>query len=421
MKDFFRKAKTLIPGGVNSPVRAFKSVGGVPFYVDRADGAYLKTVDGRELIDFVCSWGAIIHGHNSLEIREAVIQSLERGTGFGAPHEKELEMAELIRKHYPSMKKVRMVNSGTEATMSAIRLARGFTNRSKILKFSGCYHGHADSFLIKAGSGAMTFGCPDSLGVPASFVNETIVIPFNNEVVLAQTIERFSDELACIIVEPYPANCGLILPKPGFLKKIEVLAKKFKILLVFDEVITGFRVSLGGAQALEDIQPDLTTLGKIIGGGLPIGAFGGREDVMDFLAPEGPVYQAGTLSGNPICLAAGIAAIKLLEANPSIYDQIERRVEFLKKSLSQTAKEKGIPLQIPHKKTLFSLSFSDKPIENYETALSISTDLFSKVFHSSLNNGLFLAPSPFECCFLSASHTDPIIAKAADILSKSLE
>ncbi|RME67795.1 MAG: glutamate-1-semialdehyde 2,1-aminomutase, partial [Verrucomicrobia bacterium] len=311
-EQLFQRALQLIPGGVNSPVRAFRSVGGTPFFTERADGATLTTVDGRSLIDYVCTWGPAIHGHNNPVIREAVQAALERGTSFGTPGPAEVEMAELIVSMVPSIEKVRMCNSGTEATMSCIRLARGFTGRSKIVKFSGCYHGHVDSLLIKAGSGALTLGNPDSAGIPEAFARETIVLPFNDTAALEAAFAEYGSEIAGVILEPYPANVGLILPRPGFLQHLRDLCSKHGAVLIFDEVMTGFRVAPGGVQEREGITPDLTALGKIIGGGLPVGAFGGRAEIMDHLAPLGPVYQAGTLSGNPLAMAAGIAALRLL-------------------------------------------------------------------------------------------------------------
>src|SRR4051812_9575719 len=311
--SLFARALQLIPGGVNSPVRAFRSVGGSPFFVKRAQGATLLTSDDHELIDFVCTWGPAIHGHNHPRIKAAIAAALDAGTSFGTPNPYELEMAELIVKFFPSIQKVRMCNSGTEATMSAIRLARGFTKRDKIIKFSGCYHGHSDSLLIKAGSGALTHGNPDSAGVPASFARETVVLPFNDREALDAAFAANPGQIACIILEPYCGNVGFIMPDKGYLQYVRDITARNGTLLIFDEVMTGFRLAKGGVQELEKITPDLTTLGKIIGGGLPVGAFGGRADIMDILAPLGPVYQAGTLSGNPLAMAAGIAALKLLE------------------------------------------------------------------------------------------------------------
>ncbi|WP_043589714.1 glutamate-1-semialdehyde 2,1-aminomutase, partial [Geminisphaera colitermitum] len=314
--DLFARAKKLIPGGVNSPVRAFRSVGGAPFFVKSARGATLTTADDRELIDFVCTWGPAIHGHNHPDIRRAIADALDHGTSFGTPNPLEVEMAELIVRFFPSIQKVRMCNSGTEATMSAIRLARGFTRRDKIIKFAGCYHGHSDSLLIKAGSGALTHGHPDSAGVPASFAQETIVLPYNDRAALDAAFAANPQKIACVIIEPYCGNVGFIMPDAGYLAHLRDLTTRHGAVLIFDEVMTGFRIAPGGVQERESITPDLTTLGKIIGGGLPVGAFGGRADIMDQLAPDGPVYQAGTLSGNPLAMAAGIASLKLLLPSP---------------------------------------------------------------------------------------------------------
>ncbi|MFZ9682684.1 MAG: glutamate-1-semialdehyde 2,1-aminomutase, partial [Cephaloticoccus sp.] len=315
--DLFARAQHLIPGGVNSPVRAFRSVGGAPFFVKSAQGATLTTADDRELIDFVCTWGPAIHGHNHPRIKAAIAAALEHGTSFGTPNPYEVEMAELIVRFFPSIQKVRMCNSGTEATMSAIRLARGFTRRDKIIKFAGCYHGHSDSLLIKAGSGALTHGNPDSAGVPASFARETVVLPYNNVAALEAAFAANPEQIAGVILEPYCGNVGFIIPDAGYLQAVREITAQHGALLIFDEVMTGFRLARGGVQELEGITPDLTTLGKIIGGGLPVGAFGGRADIMDCLAPTGPVYQAGTLSGNPLAMAAGIASLRLLdELNP---------------------------------------------------------------------------------------------------------
>ena len=321
--QLFERAKQLIPGGVNSPVRAFRSVGGTPFFTERADGAHLYTADGKDLIDFVCTWGPAIHGHNDPDIRAAISQALEKGTSFGTPNPYEVEMAELIVEMVPSVEKVRMCNSGTEATMSAVRLARGYTKRDKIIKFAGCFHGHVDSLLVKAGSGALTLGNPDSAGVPASFAAETIVVEYNDPDELRAAFNNHKDEIAALIVEPFPANCGFILPDKGFLALLRDLCYQNDTVLIFDEVMTGFRLAPGGVQELVGVTPDLTCMGKIIGGGLPVGAFGGKAEIMDQLAPLGPVYQAGTLSGNPLAMAAGIAALKKLKTdNP--YPEFEK-------------------------------------------------------------------------------------------------
>jgi len=418
-EQLFARAKELIPGGVNSPVRAFRSVGGAPFFVKSARGATLTTADDQELIDFVCTWGPAIHGHNHPRIRSAIAAALEKGTSFGTPNPYEVEMAELIVRFVPSIQKVRMCNSGTEATMSAIRLARGFTHRDKIIKFSGCYHGHSDSLLIKAGSGALTHGNPDSAGVPASFARETIVLPYNDAPAVEAAFAAHPGEIACIILEPYPANVGLILPEVGYLAKLRELCTRAGALLIFDEVMTGFRLAKGGVQEIERIVPDLTTLGKIIGGGLPVGAFGGRADVMDFLAPLGPVYQAGTLSGNPLAMAAGIAALQLLEEeNP--YERLAILGRQIRDTLLDATRAKGLPAQVPQTGSMFSLYFSPTPVRDYATALQTDAVLFGKFFHACLAKAVYLPPSAYETCFISTAHAGTAIDQACDRMSQAI-
>jgi len=417
--DLFQRALKLIPGGVNSPVRAFRSVGGSPFFVKSAQGACLTTADDKELIDFVCTWGPAIHGHNHPKIKAAIAAALEKGTSFGTPNPREVDMAELITRFVPSIKKVRMCSSGTEATMSAIRLARGFTKRDKIIKFSGCYHGHSDSLLIKAGSGALTHGYPDSAGIPASFARETIVLPYNDTAAVDEAFATFPDQIACIIVEPYIGNVGFIKANPGYLKHLSYATTQHGALLIFDEVMTGFRLAKGGVQELEGIKPDLTTLGKIIGGGLPVGAFGGRADVMDYLAPLGPVYQAGTLSGNPLALSAGIASLELLEElNP--YVRLNQLGEQLSKATLAAAKTKGIPLQAPYCGSMFSIFFSATPVTDYASALAADAAPYKKMFHSCLDNGVYLAPSAYEAGFLSTAHAGDAIDKACEVMTTAI-
>ena len=417
--ELFKRAKNLIPGGVNSPVRAFRSVGGTPFFTKRAKGSHLYTVDGSDFIDFVCTWGPAIHGHNDPNIREAILEALDNGTSFGTPNSYEVKIAEIIKNLVPSVEKVRMCNSGTEATMSAIRLARGYTGRDKIIKFSGCYHGHVDSLLVKAGSGALTLGNPDSAGIPKSYASETIVINFNDSDSLRRVFDQKGDDIAAIIVEPYPANCGLILPDHGFLELMRELCTKYSSILIFDEVMTGFRITSGGVQQHTGITPDLTALGKIIGGGLPVGAFGGKSDIMNFLAPDGPVYQAGTLSGNPLAMAAGIASLeKLKEVDP--YASLEKLGKFISKNLLAAAKAKGIALQIPQVGSMFSIFFSEKRVRNYDDANASQTYHFNKLFRYALDNGVYLPPSPYETCFISTAHEGSDIEKATEILSKGI-
>jgi glutamate-1-semialdehyde 2,1-aminomutase len=416
-ESLFERAKSLIPGGVNSPVRAFRSVGGTPFFTQNASGCYLTTADGQKLIDYVCTWGPAIHGHDHPVIREAITEALSKGTSFGTPGPAEVEMAELIVELVPSVEKVRMCNSGTEATMSAIRLARGYTGRDKIIKFAGCYHGHVDSLLVKAGSGALTLGNPDSAGVPASLASETIVLPYNDLEAVAEAFSSQGEEIAAIIVEPYPANCGLILPQDGYLKGLRELCTKNKSVLIFDEVMTGFRLTLGGVQQRTGITPDLTALGKIIGGGLPVGALGGKIEIMDFLAPLGPVYQAGTLSGNPLAMAAGIASLKLLkESNP--YERLESMGVALAEGLMAMAKENSIPLQVPHAGSMFCLFFTENPVTQFEEAVSTNHENFNKFFHHCLKSGLYLPPSSYETCFISAAHNQDVVSNTLEIFDR---
>jgi len=418
-EQLFERARQLIPGGVNSPVRAFRSVGGTPFFVKTARGATLTTADDRELIDFVCTWGPAIHGHNHPRIKAAIAQALENGTSFGTPNPYEVEMAELIVSFVPSIEKVRMCNSGTEATMSAIRLARGFTRRDKIVKFAGCYHGHSDSLLIKAGSGALTHGYPDSAGVPASFARETIVLPFNDRGAVVAAFEANAGQIACIILEPYPANIGLILPDPGYLAFLREQCTLHGSVLIFDEVMTGFRLAKGGVQELAGVKPDLTTLGKIIGGGLPVGAFGGRAEIMDLLAPLGPVYQAGTLSGNPLAMAAGIAALRLLEEeNP--YGRLDLLGQKIRDVLLAATRAKGIPATVPQTGSMFSLYFSPTPVRDYATALQTDAKLFGKLFHACLSKGVYLPPSAYEACFISTAHEGAAIDRACEIMTEAI-
>ncbi|MBK9991087.1 MAG: glutamate-1-semialdehyde 2,1-aminomutase [Verrucomicrobia bacterium] len=419
-EQLFARALQLIPGGVNSPVRAFRSVGGAPFFVKSARGAMLVTADNQVLVDFVCTWGPAIHGHNHPVIKKAIADALENGTSFGTPNPYEVEMAELIVKFFPSIQKVRMCNSGTEATMSAIRLARGFTKRDKIIKFSGCYHGHSDSLLIKAGSGALTHGSPDSAGVPASFAQETIVLPYNDCSALDAAFTANPGQIACVIVEPYCGNVGFIMPDAGYLAYLSDITAKHSSLLIFDEVMTGFRIAKGGVQERESIVPDLTCLGKIIGGGLPVGAFGGRADIMDHLAPLGPVYQAGTLSGNPLAMAAGIAALKLLEGeNP--YARLDTLGRQLRDTVLSAAKAKGIAIQVPQCGSMFSIFFTDTPVRDYATALKGDAKIFAKFFRNCLDHGVYLAPSAYEAGFLSTAHDGPAITRACEVLSAAIK
>jgi glutamate-1-semialdehyde 2,1-aminomutase len=400
----FAEALRFIPGGVNSPVRAFRAVGGQPFFVERAERAHLFDVDGNEYVDYVGTWGPAILGHAHPRIIRAVQQAAERGTSFGIPNPLEVTMARLVCSAVPSVQKVRMCNSGTEATMSAIRLARGFTRRDKIIKFEGCYHGHADSLLVKAGSGALTFGHPDSLGVPAAFTQHTIVLPFNEIEPVKQAFQANPGAIAGIILEPVPGNAGLYLPKPGYLEFLREITASHDALLIFDEVMTGFRLAIGGAQERFGITPDLSCFGKIIGGGLPVGAFGGRSDIMDQLAPLGPVYQAGTLSGNPLAMAAGIAALEELQSTQA-HSKLEELGRHLAGGMRDAAKRAGIPVQFNSCGSMFCAYFTDQPVHNLAEAMRSDRARFAKFFHGLLERGVYIAPSQFEAGFLSTAHT----------------
>ncbi len=418
-EDLFQQALKLMPGGVNSPVRAFRSVGGNPFFTERAKGCRLTTVDGHELIDFVGTWGPAIHGHNHPIIRERVAEALDKGTSFGTPNPYEIELARRVVEWVPSVEKVRLCNSGTEATMSCVRLARGATRRSKIIKFEGCYHGHVDSLLVKAGSGALTLGHPDSAGIPDGFAAETIVLPYNDLVAVEAAFEAHPDQIAGIIVEPYPANCGLILPEPGYLEGLREACNRNGSLLIFDEVMTGFRLARGGVQELTGVTPDLTAMGKVIGGGLPVGALGGKADIMDLLAPLGPVYQAGTLSGNPLAMAAGIAALDLLEETDP-YSRLDQKGARIRNALLNAARDKGIALQVPQVGSMFCLFFSDTAVRSGSEATASSVELFPKLFRYALENGVFLPPSAYETCFIATAHDDAAIDQAVEVLSAGI-
>lgn len=418
--SLFERAQNLLPGGVNSPVRAFRSVGSTPFFTRRAEGAHLHTVDGHSLIDFVGTWGPAIHGHNDPDIRAALALALESGTSFGTPHPLEIELAELVVSAVPSLEMVRFCNSGTEATMSAIRLARGITGRNKIIKFAGCYHGHVDSLLVKAGSGALTMGNPDSAGIPPAFAGETIVLDYNDAPAVETAFADYPDQIAAIIVEPFPANVGLILPHEGYLQALRNLTQAHGALLIFDEVMTGFRLGMGGVQAMTGVTPDLTAMGKIIGGGLPVGAFGGKREHMEMLAPLGPVYQAGTLSGNPLAMAAGIASLKkLLQLDP--YSDLEAAGKQIAGALTNTAIAKGLPLQVPQSGSMFALFFAEEPVHNFPMACASRTTHFNSLFQAALKEGVFLPPSPFETAFISCAHSPEIIDKASEVLVRALQ
>src|SRR5579862_3490443 len=416
----FAEALRFIPGGVNSPVRAFRAIGGQPFFVNRAQGAHVWDVDGNKYIDYVCTWGPAILGHAHPKIISAVKAAAEHGTSFGIPNPFEVTMANLICSLVPSVQKVRMCNSGTEATMSAIRLARGFTKRHKNIKFDGCYHGHADSLLVKAGSGALTFGNPDSAGVPADFAKYTIVVPFNDVSAVEAAFAANKNQIAGIIVEPVPGNAGLYLPRPGYLEFLREITQAHGALLIFDEVMTGFRLAKGGAQERFKIDADLSCFGKVIGGGLPVGAFGGRADIMDYLAPLGPVYQAGTLSGNPIAMAAGIAALEELELG-SAYCKLEELGGQLEAGMSEAAKSAGVPVQFNACGSMFCGYFTSEPVQNLADAMKSDRERFKKYFHGMLNEGIYLAPSQFEAGFISTAHTNADIDQTVRAAAKVMK
>jgi glutamate-1-semialdehyde 2,1-aminomutase len=403
-RKLYNKALTLIPGGVNSPVRAFKAVGGKPLFIAKAKGSRIFDVDGNAYIDYVLSWGPMILGHAHSRVVQALKRASEKGTSFGAPTSLEIELAELVLKAFPSMDKVRMVNSGTEATMSAIRVARGFTGRDRIIKFEGCYHGHADGLLVKAGSGATTFGVPDSPGVPKSYAKNTITLPFNDAAALKRTIEKEWRTIACVIVEPVVGNIGCVLPRLSFLRELRKVTKKYGVVLIFDEVMTGFRVSFGGAQRHYGIKPDMTCLGKVIGGGLPVGAYGGKKEIMTMVSPEGPVYQAGTLSGNPLAMTAGIETIKEL-SNRNSYRKIESNSAHLEEGLIDAAKRAGVITRFYRAGSMFCTYFTNTEVFDYNTAKTADTAKFARFFSGMLQRGVNLAPSQFEAGFMSLAHS----------------
>lgn len=413
-EELFAEAQRLIPGGVNSPVRAFTGVGGVPLFIEHADGACLYDADGKKYIDYVGSWGPMVLGHNNDGIRQAVIEAAQRGLSFGAPTEMEVTMAQLVCKLVPSMEMVRMVNSGTEATMSAIRLARGFTGRDKIIKFEGCYHGHADHLLVKAGSGALTLGQPNSPGVPADFARHTLTCTYNDLDSVRAAFEQYPQAIAAIIVEPVAGNMNCIPPQPEFLPGLRALCDEFGALLIIDEVMTGFRVALGGAQEYYNVKPDLTCLGKIIGGGMPVGAFGGRREVMDALAPTGPVYQAGTLSGNPVAMAAGYACLTQI-AQPGMHDKLNRLTAQLAQGLVDAAKQENIPVVVNQVGGMFGLFFTDADsVTCYKDVAQCDVERFKRFFHLMLEEGVYFAPSAFEAGFMSLAHSAEDIQHTVD-------
>lgn len=412
-RQAFAKAQKFIPGGVNSPVRAFKSVGRDPVFIDRGEGAHLWDIDGNRYLDFVGSWGPLIVGHAHPDVVEVIKRVAERGTSYGAPTEVETILAEEVLKAYPSMDMIRMVNSGTEATMSALRLARGATGRTKIVKFEGCYHGHSDQLLIKAGSGALTFGVPTSPGVPSQIAATTISARYNDLEGLREIFQREGEEIACVIIEPVAGNMGVVLPEDGFLQGVRRLTEEYGALLIFDEVMTGFRVNYGGAQAHFGIDPDITCLGKVIGGGLPVGAYGGKRRFMEQIAPSGPIYQAGTLSGNPLAMNAGLITLKLLQ-RPGTYEALASKTTRLAEGLKGLAREAGLPIWVNAIGAMFSAFFTDVPVKDYASACTSDVERFAKYYRGMLEQGIYLAPSQYEAVFLSTAHTEADIDQALE-------
>jgi glutamate-1-semialdehyde 2,1-aminomutase len=413
----FQTAKQLIPGGVNSPVRAFRNVGGEPFFVRRAKGSRIEDIDGKSYIDYIGTWGPAILGHAPMSVINAVHEAAKNGLSFGIPNVLEVEMAQMVTSWVPSVEKVRMTNSGTEATMSAIRLARGFTQRDKIIKFDGCYHGHSDSLLVAAGSGALTQGEPDSAGVPKSFAAETIVLPFNDRNAVEEAFRTCGDQIAALILEPYPANAGLILPQPGFLQFLRTITQQYGTVLIFDEVMTGFRLGKAGVQGLENITPDLSCFGKVIGGGLPVGAFGGRADIMDHLAPLGPVYQAGTLSGNPLAMVAGLTQLHELD-KAGAYETLDAIGAHLQQGVESIFQKKGISHRFNRVGSMFCLFFTDAEIINLDSVKTQDLEQFRKLFWAMIDEGVYIAPSPYETGFLSLAHSREDIDETLEKLEK---
>ena len=414
MSDQFQAAQNHIPGGVNSPVRAFKGVGGDPVFIHKASGPYIYDTEGKEYIDYVGSWGPMILGHAHPRVISAVKAAADNGLSFGAPTEIETVMADKVCELVPSMDMVRMVSSGTEATMSAIRLARGYTGRDKIIKFEGCYHGHADSLLVKAGSGALTLGTPSSPGVPASLAEHTITLPYNDLDTFSTSVNEIGDQVACVIIEPVAGNMNCIPPVDGFLEGIRELCTRHGIVLLFDEVMTGFRVALGGAQAHYGIRPDLTTLGKVIGGGMPVGAFGGKREIMEHIAPLGPVYQAGTLSGNPIAMTAGLRTLELISA-PGFYDVLTEKVEYLTNGIHAAAQAAGVDMTVNRVGGMFGLFFSDQQVTSFEQATRCNIEQFKQFFHGMLDEGVYMAPSAYEAGFVSSAHMSEELDRTIEV------
>jgi glutamate-1-semialdehyde 2,1-aminomutase len=418
--ELFRKAQAVLPGGVDSPVRAFRAVGGQPLFIQKGEGATLVDVDGNRYIDYVLSWGPLILGHAHPEVVGCLVEAVRKGTSYGAPSPLELELAELVQSFMPGIEMLRFVNSGTEATMSALRLARAYTRRDKIVKFEGCYHGHADMLLVQAGSGVATLGLPDSPGVPASAAQDTLVARYNDVGSVEALFKRYSDQIAAVIVEPVAGNMGVVPPAAGFLPGLRELTQQNGALLIFDEVMTGFRVHPGGAQALYGIEPDLTTLGKVIGGGLPVGAYGGKRKIMSLIAPSGPVYQAGTLSGNPLAMSAGIATLRVLQ-RPGVWAKMEAGVDRLAAGIGQAAQDAGVPIQQTRVGTMFCTFFTETPVRDWPSAKTSDTARFGRFFTAMLERGVYLAPSQFEAAFFSTAHNDAVVNKTIQAAREAFE
>ncbi|HEY58330.1 MAG TPA: glutamate-1-semialdehyde 2,1-aminomutase [Anaerolineae bacterium] len=418
--EWFKKAQRVLPGGVDSPVRALRAVGGQPLFIQRGEGPYLYDVDGNRFIDYVLSWGPLVLGHAHPEVVEALQQAVARGTSYGAPSPLEVELAELVRVFFPSIEMIRFVNSGTEATMSALRLARAYTGRDKIVKFQGCYHGHADMLLVQAGSGVATLGLPDSPGVPRGATQDTLVARYNNLESVRALFKQYPEEIAAVIVEPVAGNMGVVPPVEGFLQGLREITRQHGALLIFDEVMTGWRVHPGGAQALYGVTPDLTTLGKVIGGGLPVGAYGGRRDIMEMVAPVGPMYQAGTLSGNPLAMTAGIVTLRVLQ-RPGVWERLEAAARRLTEGIGAAARAAGVPVQQTRVGTMFAVFFTETPVRDWETVKTSDTARFARFFRAMLERGVYLAPSQFEAGFVSLAHDDAVIEATIEAAREALK
>ena len=419
--DYFKEAESIFPGGVNSPVRAFKAVGGNPLFIDHSQGAYLYDVDGNQFVDYVLSWGPMILGHARKEVLEEVQEALWEGTSYGAPSPREITLGKLIKERLPFVERIRMVNSGTEATMSALRVARGYTGRDRIVKFVGCYHGHSDALLVKAGSGLATFGVPDSPGVPQGVAENTITLPYNDSDAVRKLFDEIGDTIAAIIVEPVAGNMGCVPPEPGFLETLREVTKAHVALLIFDEVMCGFRASSGGAQKRYKIKPDLTCLGKIVGGGMPLAVFGGAREIMNQIAPAGPIYQAGTLSGNPIAVTSGLATLSILQRDPTVFKQVEDTTIALCEGFKRLAAQYNVPVVVQRVGSMFTIFFTDKPVKNFDDAAACNEEQFKMFFHHNLSHGIYYAPSPYESNFVSICHKSSEIERTLAVADEAFK